>query len=1248
MKKAIRSSLLPALMLVPGAGLFAALSGMDAPAWRAEAGSRKEAISSDLAAAERRFAVLASTPSIVQRDFDQYRDSLFSVREKLEGFLASQEEKSARVEGLARNEPAPEDLAELIAVRNETAAVLDSLGERYNAGLADYEKLRQKFIRQTAAAAGEGEVRPAGAARLTEEEKKRKEETARKLVAMGEKEKAFAEITELSAADPAMGRQMMDSFFDGLTPQERARFEDPAAARAANGPSADSGPETVRPSPAGKRTPGGNYGLSAPGTPVRSGSPGKTASAADEKDPGPAMEPSALMSPENRIAAWNAVGAFYPSVAAPRIREAGLDRNMDLKAAWLERQKDRYAEMAAGAQNAGDKRKYGTIAAELDKRLRQGRGIASLEGAERTAAVSGWNASVAALMDKSPTASKEREILARRASMDAEYASLPDDGARAAWIEKNRAAYDADGEALAGLYAADPDYLEVRKGEADHQAWLRASLPNFAEGTSFPAGELGLPLEPGTEVKVARHGKGGPLGISYNDPDGLRHFQSLDDTVRVNEVRDPKDGLVHAIEQRVSEDGTLNVSERLPGGGLFRTEERRPDGTVTMEVYGRDGKPVASRRRGPDGTVVDAEVLAEAGVKRTVTTAADGRAVFAIEPLAGGLPRQSGRVVDGRLVVDRVEGPGGALTERVGGYVMRTTVNGKTQGMSVDMAGISGLPEKKRGAAIASAAEVLAGDDRTRDGPIKQFLAQAARQGGNDGRLVVDTVKDSRGGTALLAEISYPDGHKRQIIGQWVTIPAGQARGLSDNTGLDISVRSAARGEDISGREPLKLFRFNGEDTTDRYSGVTVQTGNWFVGYGVRRDNYITRTRGAGRETVAKMKIGSDELFDSPSILGHTGNAIGTLGRGAVQLTGAGISVIGAGTVGWADEHLQRDLLERAKSNFYGNDISRTLGRNMGGSFGDYYRQGYEDLRVDEDRNIQNVGREMAGFGKPTLGAVLQGGVEFSNGVATSLIVAPAMGGIGTASKTGAVLTKGYGAYMGARGVYNTGASAVEFVGAYRAYDENDPASKQRYYAAITDLTKNALNAPRTLGRALSLKDTAAQVRGAITGKPVAAPPSSDLRNFLTGKNEPGALTRFMKRDIGIKDPSLNIGAPLSGALSSAEKWVASGVMRLTGGGPQAQPVPQLIVTPGQVTPRPDARIVVPGQPAPRPDVKVIVPGQPAPRPDVKVIVPGQPAPRPDAKIIVPGQPAPRPDAKIIVPGQVEARPDAEIIIDGN
>lgn len=1233
MKAAIRTFLLPALILVPGAGLHAALSGMDAPAWRAEAALRKEAISSDLDAAGRRFETLISTPSMIQRDFDQYRASLFSVREKLEEFVAWQEEKHAGVEALARNEPAPEDIGELLAVRNESAAVLDSLGERYNACLGDYERLRRKFIGQAAEAAREGEGRPDGSPRMSEEEKKRKEETAGKLAAMGEKEKAFAEITELSAADPSRGGQLMAAFFDGLTPQERARFEELSSAGTVSGPDISAGAGTGRPSPAGKRTPVGNSGLSAPGTPVLSGSPGKVPSAADKKDPVAGVEPSPLMSPDNRIAAWSAVGAFYPSVAAPRIREAGLDRGAELKASWLESQRSRYAALAAEAGSPREKKKYETIAAELDKRLRQRRELSVFEGEERTAAISDWNASVSSLMDKSPTASRERELLARRAAMDAEYASLPDEEARAAWIGKNRAAYDADGEALAGLYSSDPAYLAVRKSDADHQAWLRASLPDFPEGASFPAGELGLPLDPATDIKVARHGKGGPLGISYNDPDGLRHFQSLDDTVRVNEVRDPGDGLVHAIEQRVSDDGTLNVSERLPGGRLFRTEERRPDGSVTIEVYGKDGRPVASRRRQPDGSVVEAEVLADAGVKKTVVTVPGGGATFTIEPLAGGYPRSSGRVAGGRLVVDRIEGPGGALTERVGGYVMRTTVDGKTAAMEVDMAEVSALPENRRRAALASAAGVIAGGDRSREGPIKQFLAQAARQGGNDGRLTVSTVKDSRGGDALLAELSYPDGHKRQIIGQWVSIPAGQARGLANSTGLDISVRSAARGEDISGREPLRLFRFNGEDITDRYSGVTVQTGNWFVGYGVRRDNYITRTRGDGRETVAKMKIGSDELFDSPSILGHTGNAIGTLGRGAVQLTGAGIAAIGAGTVGWADEHMQRDLLERAKSNFYGNDVSRALGQNMGGTFGDYYRQGYEDLKVDEDRNIQNVGREMAGFGKPTLGAVLQGGVEFSNGVATSLIVAPAMGGIGTASKTGAVISRGYGAYAGVKGVYNTGASAVEFVGAYRAYDENDPASKQRYYAAITDLTKNALNSPRTLGRALSLKDTAAQVRGAVTGKPVAAPPSSDLRNFLTGKNEPGALTRFMKRDIGIKDPSLNIGAPISGALSSAEKWVASGVMRLTGGGPQPQPVPQLIVAPGQVAPKPDAKIIVPGRPEPRPDARIVIPGQPAPRPDVKVIVPGQPAPRPDAKIIV--------------PGQAEARPDAEVIIDG-
>ena len=372
-----------------------------------------------------------------------------------------------------------------------------------------------------------------------------------------------------------------------------------------------------------------------------------------------------------------------------------------------------------------------------------------------------------------------------------------------------------------------------------------------------------------------------------------------------------------------------------------------------------------------------------------------------------------------------------------------------------------------------------------------------------------------------------------------------------------------------------------------------------------------------------------------------------------MQLTGSALAVAGAGTIGWANKDLQDEFMTRAKANFYGNEVSRSLGQNL---IGDRYNEGYSRLEVKEDRNIQNVGREMAGMGSPTLGAVLQGGVEFSNGMATTALMAPLGGAVsGVAGKTGtigAVAGDTYSAYKTVKGVYSTGASGVEFVQSYRAFDENDPQSKERYYAAVTGLTASALNAPKTLGRAFKLADNVKELKNTLTGKgpspilgadgkPYEKPPEelSSFHKLMSGKNEPGILTRVMTKDIsGRLDPRININLannPVSNAVNSAERWASAKVDRWMGK-PVETPRPGLIL-PGQVQPNPDARIIIPGQAVPNPDAKIIIPGAAAGNSldkEVKLWTPGQAAANPGARIIVPGETVPNPDATLILPGQ--------------
>ena len=1238
-----RVLLLLCLFLLPAAA-YAGPSGVDANGIKESVRAAGEDIAARLAAAEAGYRRLISSTAVDAAAYAEYRGGLAGTGEAVKVLSGHVKSFSGFMAGLERTDPKPDDIESLRALNTYAEERKEAAEARYAEAL---RKLDQLDIRIKARAAAYARalglnLDPAAA----EKEKQRQLKAAQAARDMGNKERELDAIMQFSGLDPQKGAEMMGQFFDGLSPAERGVFSEQLKAGA---PAVTKGPQQAPPS--GGPAPKPLYRPMGAVVPDMSGAQAAAGAAAAQ----PVKKSKPLFTGNDlSLGLWSAVDKFSPATAAPHLREAKLTAAADAKTDWLDKKRQDFLALAAGAKDEEERAGHQRTAARIDGLLAKKNAISGVDGVDqRSAALGEWNTSVSRLMDGSLEGTSEKALVDRKAALDAEYAGLKTDEERARWIKERGGEYDESGRKLAAFYLNNPEYLKARRTEADAQLFMRSNMANFKDGTEFTSDELGLKLPPGQKVSIGSL-KDGVRGISYTDKNGLSHFQSFDDTVRVNEVADPS-GEKHVVEVRLAGDGTVNTAERLADGRLFRTEQKKPDGSITAEVYGADGKAVASRLTKPDGSTVEALVLEKEGVKRLIYTDPKGAATYEVSSLAGhdGYPKQSGRIVNGVMVMDRLDLDPATAKVRTGENLFETRAGGKVTGAEVDMEAIKRLPEAERAAAIRAAAAALGGGDRNKAGPLYQFMAQAARQGGPGAKMDFVAVTDEKGSPLYLATIISANGSRKQVLGQWDKLSRAEAVGLPSDVGLNISVRCGATGEDISKRNYLKLFRFNGDNITDRYGSEGRVTGNWFVGYGAEADNFIHRSYSGTNRDFKTIKTGTEELYTSPTIFGHAGNAIGTLGKGAVQLTGSALAVAGAGTVGWADKDLQAEFLERAKSNFYGNDVSRALGRDY---IGGRYEEGYARLDVKEDRNIQNVGREMASMGQPTLGAVLQGGVNFSNGVATTLITAPLGGPLaGALGKTGTVgatvanaAGKGYGAYKGVKGVYDTGASGVEFVQAYRAFDENDPASKERYYAAITDLTAKGLNAPKTVSGAFKLAATAKEVKGVLTargpspilgadGKPYQAPPEelSDFRKFMLGKNEPGVLTRVMTKDIsrGL-DPKINLDLsnnPVSNAVNSAGKWAGARLDRWAGM-PEEMPKPGLIL-PGQAAPNPDARIIIPGRAAPVPEVKLIVPGQAAANPDAKIIIPGQAVPRPDAQIVVPGQAAPAPDARIIVPG---------------
>ncbi len=1209
------------ISLFPAAA-FAAPSGYNPQEIKDKLKLTSEELDSRLDLTDSAYDQLMSTPVITDDAYADCHNGLAETGGEIKALVEFRKNLSDLVEKLEKDSPKPDDMQELRDLKAYA-------GERTEAILGRYKEARRKLEQiakrmeeqQQAAASGQPDAQNAGP-RAVELEKERQLKAMEEARAIGDKEKEFAAIKQFAGMDPQKGGRMLNSFFDGLSPEERGKYAEQLKTGAPSvnlaGASSVPGINEHGPRPLTKPMGAAVPGIGGAAVPADNASAAGALQARPDKDGKPF-----ITSNDMKQGMWSAVGKFSPSLAAPHLRETKLDIAADAKTDWLEKKQRALLDQAGKTKDASEKAQCLTAAGNIEKLKSTKAAVADLDGSDqRSQALGEWNTSVSRLMDNSQEGRSEKALVDKKAAQDAEYAGLKTDEERAAWIKAHGQEYDETGKKMGDFYVDNPEYLKARKTEADAQLYMRSHMADFKDGTQFTSDELGLQLPPGQKVVISRRPENaadGARGIAFTDAKGLSHFQSFDDRVCVNEVIDPS-GEKRVIEQRLSKDGTVNTVETRPNGKLFRTEETRPDGTVALELYGDDGKAVASKVRKPDGSQIEAVVLNKEGIKRTVFTDAKGAGTFTLESLTGkdGYPRQSGRVVDGRLVMDKMELDASTVKTRTGDYVFETTKDGKSAGFEVDMDAIKRLPDAQRAEAAKAAADVLAGGNAAQAGPLKQFITQVDKQSKPGDQVSILTGKDAKGNPVYQSNILTADGHQKQMVGQWTKLSKEESAGLASDVGLDINVRSAGKNEDISKNPYIKPFRFSGDNTLDSYYAESRTTGNWATGYGAEADNYIHRYASDSGAAITSIKTGTKTLYSSPNALGQTGIAMGTLGKGAVQLTGSGIALVSAGTIGWADKNLQDGFMERAKANFYGNDVSRTLAKNY---LGERYEQGYAALGVKEDHNIQNVGKEMASMGRPTMGAVLQGGVEFSNGMATSLMMAPLGGPLtniaGKAGTVGTVVTKGYGAYKTVKGVYDAGASGVEFVQAYRGFDENDPASKERYYAAVTGLTANALKAPQTVGSVFKLSADVKEVKNAFTGKPQSSvlgpdgkpyqkPPEelSGFTKFITGKNEPGLLTKLMTKDISMGlDPKINVNLS-NNPLSSAEKWASAKVDKWIGK-PAEMPKPGLIL-PGQVQPNPDARIFIPGQPAPNanPDAKIIIPGEPAANPGAKLIIP--------------------------------------------
>lgn len=712
-------------------------------------------------------------------------------------------------------------------------------------------------------------------------------------------------------------------------------------------------------------------------------------------------------------AAINAVSPIVPIQSLNQATRAGLST------AWREK----YLLESAAA---------GTLWMESNRTLLKSSGmnpdtlkdevdsILALPAGEKEKRLAAWNAKLHAAMDRSPAGVTDAEIRRLMSSKD------PKDQERAM-------------SEVARLQASDPAYFAARGLWAEYVTFNRVNFAHFPNGASFSAQELGLP---GGD-RVVKTTRRGTAGYEVAGPGGIKRFVSMD--------------------------GTLTADEQKIGGQTVSVENKFKDGKLTVTTFDSTGKRLGA-----------------------VVYEPSGEGVFVMYPEDAQWPRATGRFINGGFAAHKIENKDGTSQEAAGPVAPGVWVHknkGAAAGWSWDAQALQSMK---------TPAERIAAADKTARWVVEQGFAKTGNRAQDRYRadsisaLFKDMFKfESQGkvqaffdsNESKLVVNEFHEGGVRQMVAKFEPTASGKGMpGLRDE-GLMVYVRNAQNLADDS--QFIRPYQYLGANIMESLGSDTRMRGSFaafFAGPKVTSVPVITRrlrlsdgqggfTWNKGEVTIREDQI--QTLFDGPGIIGATGGAIGTMGRGVVDLTGSGMAVVLAGgskLVG-ADDAAS-DFMDRAKVNFFNNAISAELGQNY---LGDNYKQGIEDLKLDKKKYIQNAGKEVADGGHPVLGAFVGAGVEFANNTVIMLPAVKGMQAVAGLGNTGRLAMAGVGVVMSGKTGWDTGIAINDFAAASKNFNASDPASQQEYYARLQSLITHSANTAMVLA---SVKEVIATRRG--------------------------------------------------------------------------------------------------------------------------------------------------------------------------
>lgn len=705
-------------------------------------------------------------------------------------------------------------------------------------------------------------------------------------------------------------------------------------------------------------------------------------------------------------------------------------------------------------------------------------------------------AAVEAALDASPSGKKEAAALARLAAAR----GGPPEALDAAAAELARAQRE--------ILKDDPGYYRARGAWAALVAHNRETLPDCADGTVFRPEELGLPPEsaPGGITKTTvKDRDGNPLGgYAFASKDGTTHFRSFDGMVRRDEL---KSGDAKPI--------------------YIESDDRDPSGRSVTAFYDENQVKTAA----------------------TVMTPL-GKGLFEMADEAKPWPKTRGRFIDGQFSPERVDEENGAhrvLDRKTGIWKSWTNENENLlpDSQSIDDArALGGIkdPKARRAAIDAVAAAFIRGRFPTKEtaspgqfryesDSVAAMLDDYLRSAQGSARIVF-----TRDAQVVIDEYGADGALLRQFAGEFEKTLSGRGDGGAHEVpqGLTVSVRNAYGSQDAQFcRVGQYLGAWGREEVRSRTDSNASSLSSWFTGVTVTQNSSVVRfTRrrdGTFAEDGAATELPPEEIYSGVGIVGAVRDASATVGKGTVNLIGAGVSIGLASSplyaavvyaTGGDGEAARRDLLERAKANFFQNAVSQELGRIY---VGDGYQEAMKDLGIDSTKNVQNVGAEMKDLGHEGAGAILQGGVNFANSQFNpeQYLMIKGLGSLsgGALGSAGKLAAAGLSAKMTAEAGYGLGTAINRMRDAALMYDERDPASREAYYEALRDVTEQGLGAPMLFGgldeafrggaKGAAARETAARERAAAPAEPGAAPKEPGPAGRALGSVD-GAIARAL------------------------------------------------------------------------------------------------------------------------------------------